>query len=89
MTDHVDELKQNILKWRAQNVEEYWVRVGYIGSAVHRFGDHVLTVADGALYHQWQDDWREIETGSDFWLFSVPGTFALTRDMLLNVMPGD
>jgi len=89
MSDHLEELKQNIQKWRSQNIDEYWVHVGYIGAAVHRFGDHVLTIADGKLYHQWQDDWREIETGSDFWLFSVPGAFAWARDMITKVMPAD
>lgn len=85
----VDELIANVDKWRTSGISDYWLRVGYIGSELNRFGDHVLSYSDGTLYHQWDSDWREIETGSDFWLFSVPGSFAWARDMLVKVVPTD
>lgn len=85
----IDGLTENIGKWRASNVSDYWLRVGYIGSELNRFGDHVLSYSGRKLYHQWEHDWRVIEPGSDFWLFSVPGSFAWARDMLIKVVPAD
>lgn len=68
--------------WLAKHVDDYWVEVDYIGSALNRMGLHVLTYVGGKLWHQWHGEWREIRVGSDFWLFSVPGSFALAREML-------
>jgi hypothetical protein len=50
-------------------------------------GNHDLTFSDGQLWHRWHDDWRKIETGSDFWLFSVPGSLAWARDIVDKVLP--
>jgi len=58
------------------------MNVGYMGAAINRLGDHDLTMVNGQLYHLWNDTWRKIETGSDYWLFSVPGAFAWARDMI-------
>ncbi len=85
----IDELTTNVEKWRISDISDYWLRVGYIGSELNRFGDHVLSMSGGTLYHQWDGNWRTIERGSDFWLFSVPGSFAWARDMLLKVVPTD
>lgn len=82
MSSELQGLLDHIGKWRDAGISDYWVRVDYIGSALHRMGDHILTQVDGALWHRWHDDWREIATGSDYWLFSVPGAFAWTREML-------
>lgn len=82
MTHSIGELTQAIEKWRAKQVNSYWLRVDYIGSALNRLGNHTLTYADGTLWHLWHDDWREIPTGADFWLFSVPGAFAWSRDTI-------
>jgi hypothetical protein len=88
MDDLMQQLVDGIRKWRNHNVDDYWVRVSYLGGELNRFGDHELTLVNGKLYHHWQDSWREIKTGSDFWLFSVPGTFAWARDMMTKVAPG-
>jgi hypothetical protein len=78
-------LSDSITRWRSSNVDDYWVRVDYIGSALNRMGNHVLTQSQGSLWHQWHGEWRRIEPGSDFWLFSVPGAFAWTREMLTAI----
>jgi hypothetical protein len=85
VSDELQGLVDHIGRWRSAGVDEYWVRVDYIGSALNRMGDHVLTQAKGAFWHQWHGDWRKIEPGSDYWLFSVPGAFAWTREMLSAV----
>ena len=81
------ELMEHINRWRSKNVEDYWVKISYLGSELNRFGDHDLTFVEGKLWHFWRDDWREIKTGSDFWLFSVPGGFAWARDIITKVLP--
>jgi hypothetical protein len=80
-------LVEGINRWRASNVTEYWVSVSYMGGELHRFGDHDLTFAQGKLWHHRGGEWRVIEKGSDFWLFSVPGAFAWARDILTKVLP--
>ena len=85
MADQLDTLRQNIQRWRGKDVDDYWLNVSYIGAAINRMGDHDLTVIDGKLWHLWEGEWREIEQGSDFWLFTVPGTFAWARDMLTKI----
>lgn len=81
-------LVSGIESWREKGVGDYWIGVSYMGPAVNRFGDHDLTLVDGALWHHWADEWRRIERGSDYWLFSVPGAFAWARDLLTKVIPG-
>ncbi len=85
MANTLEILAEAIRRWRSKQVEAYWVRVDYIGSALNRMGNHTLTFADGKLWHSWHDEWREIKPGSDFWLFSVPGAFAWARDMIHEV----
>jgi hypothetical protein len=87
MERHLQELAAGIERWRAKGIGDYWIRVDYIGSALNRMGIHTLTYAQGQLWHQWHEDWREIKNGADFWLFSVPGAFAWARDMLTKVLP--
>jgi hypothetical protein len=82
MATDMQVLLENINRWRAAGVDQYWIQVDYIGSALHRMGNHVLTQVDDNLWHQWHDEWRHVEPGSDFWLFSIPGAFAWTRDTL-------
>lgn len=81
------ELVQNISKWRASGPASYWLRVGYIGAELNRVGDHDLTVVGGVLYRRWEGKWRKVEDGKDFWLFTVPGSFAWARDILMKVVP--
>ena len=85
MANEQQALVENIGKWRSSGIDSYWVQVDYIGSALNRMGNHLLTYTDGALWHQWHDEWRKIEKGSDFWLFSVPGAFAWVREMITTV----
>jgi len=85
MSSSLDTLAASLQVWRSKNVNEYWLRVDYIGSALHRMGDHTLTYANGKLWHYWHDRWREVRPGSDFWLFSVAGSFAWARDMIHEV----
>ena len=87
MADHLQTLKDNVNRWRNSGIEEYWVQIDFIGAAMNRMGIHELTTSGGKLYHERHGDWREIETGSDFWLYSIPGTFAWTRDMLTKILP--
>lgn len=89
MADELQDLLENIGRWRDAHIDDYWVQVDYIGSALNRMGNHVLTYTNGSLWHQWHDDWRPIKPGSDFWLFSVPGAFAWTREMLNVVSRGE
>jgi hypothetical protein len=87
MNERLEELKTAIQCWRNHNIEDYWLSVGYLGAAVNRFGDHDLTCIQGRLWHLWNGQWREVQTGSDYWLFSVPGSFAWVRDMIEHVLP--
>jgi hypothetical protein len=87
MADHLEALAAGIQRWRARGIEDYWVRVSYLGGELNRFGDHELTSTGGNLWHLWRGEWREITMGSDFWLFSVPGAFAWARDMITKVIP--
>jgi hypothetical protein len=87
MDQQLQSLAESVNRWRSQDIQDYWVHVDYIGAALNRMGNHTLTFTGGQLWHRWHDDWREIETGSDFWLFSVPGAFAWARDMLAKVLP--
>lgn len=91
MANNIDTLVENITRWRSAGIDEYWVRVDYIGSSLNRMGNHVLTFANGNLWHQWHDAWRKIEPGSDYWLFSIPGAFAWAREMLkvVSAQPAD
>nr|MBN1229097.1 hypothetical protein [Anaerolineae bacterium] len=89
MEASIEALSEAIIKWRGKDVKDYWVSVAYMGAAVNRFGDHTISCIDGKLHHLWMGDWRELKTGSDFWLFSVPGALAWARDMLRKVEPGD
>ena len=89
MADHLNTLIDGINLWRQKAVGDYWVSVAYMGAAVNRLGDHDMTMVGGTLYHLWNGKWRKIETGSDYWLFSVVGTFAWARDMIKLVSDGD
>lgn len=89
MDEKLKQLADNVARWRDKGVDEYWVHVGYMGPELHRFGDHDLTFTSGKLYRRWEGKWRIVETGKDFWLFSVPGSFAWARDMLKSVMDQD
>jgi hypothetical protein len=80
-------LVEGINRWRASNITDYWVHVSYMGGELHRFGDHVLTFTQGKLWHLRGGEWRVVEKGSDFWLFSVPGAFAWARDTLTKSLP--
>ena len=86
MNEQMQALIDGVNRWRSSGVQDYWLHVDYIGSALNRMGNHTLTFTQGKLWHSWHDEWREIETGSDFWLFSVPGGFAWARDMLTKVL---
>ncbi|MBN1311597.1 MAG: hypothetical protein JXB30_09270 [Anaerolineae bacterium] len=86
MNEQMQALVEGVECWRSRGIEDYWIRVDYIGSALNRMGNHTLTFTQGKLWHLWHDDWREIETGSDFWLFSVPGAFTWARDILTKVV---
>ncbi len=83
----VQALIEGIERWRLHNVDDYWIRVDYMGAELNRLGDHVLTYVHGKLWHHWHGAWREVEKGSDFWLFSVPGGFAWARDVLTKIIP--
>lgn len=87
MDGRLAELAEAIERWRGSDVDDYWLRVSYIGAAVNRFGDHELTCVGGTLWHCWEGAWRQIAQGSDFWLFSVPGAFAWARDLITRVVP--
>jgi hypothetical protein len=89
MEDLINALIEHIAKWRSHQITDYWVHVGYMGNDLHRFGDHTLTFVDGKLWRRWENGWREVENGRDFWLFSVPGSFAWARDMIAKVLPQD
>lgn len=88
VTERQRALATAVQRWRAAGIDEYWLSVSYMGPAVNRFGDHDLTVVKGELWHHWQDRWRKIERGSDYWLFSVAGAFAWARDVLNRVKTG-
>ena len=79
MNEQLQQLVDGVRTWREHNISDYWLRVSYLGGELNRFGDHELTYTNGKLYHSWRGEWREIKKGSDFWLFSVPGS--------LNVAP--
>ena len=85
MSDYLAELSRHVQLWRSKQIGSYWVRVDYIGSSLHRMGDSTMTFAEGKLWHQWHGEWREIKSGSDFWLMSVPGAFALAREVIQEV----
>ncbi len=87
MDEYIKKLVEGINLWRSKEIEEYWIQAEYLGGDINRVGDHTFTVADGKLHHLWKGKWREIETGKDYWLFSVPGTFAWARDMLTKILP--
>jgi len=89
MSQSLNKLVEAIRTWQSLSITDYWVRVDYIGSAIHRMGDHTLTNTDGKLWHSWHGEWREIKPGSDFWLFSVAGAFASARDMIREVGDAD
>ena len=89
MSENLAALSRNVQIWRSKEVASYWVRVDYIGSSLHRMGDHTLTYVDGKLWHQWHGEWREIKSGSDFWLMSVPGAFSLAREVINEVGDDD
>jgi hypothetical protein len=82
VSHHMSVLVKGINLWRSKKVSNYWLNVGYMGAAINRLGDHDLTMINGQLYHEWNGAWRKIEMGSDYWLFSIPGTFAWARDMI-------
>jgi hypothetical protein len=84
----LEELAAAVRRWRDRHVNNYWLNVSYMGPAVNRFGDHDLTVVDGRLWHLWDGRWRRVERGSDYWLFSVPGTLAWARDVLTRAPAG-
>ncbi len=86
MNGQLDELVAAIDRWRAHSIQDYWVVVSYMGPAVNRFGDHELTFTGGRLWHLRAGEWRPVERGSDFWLFSVAGAFAWARDMLTRAI---
>lgn len=85
--DKLKRLAEGITRWREKAVGDYWLHVSYMGPAVNRFGDHDLTVVNGQMWHNWKGEWRRIERGSDYWLFSVPGAFAWARDLLTKLIP--
>jgi hypothetical protein len=85
MSENLEALSRNVQLWRSKAVDAYWVRVDYIGSSLHRMGDNTLTYANGKLWHQWHGEWREIKSGSDFWLMSIPGAFSLAREVISEV----
>lgn len=85
MSYELTSLVSAIQRWREKGVEDYWVQVDYIGSSLNRMGNHVLTVKNGKVWHQWHEAWREIEVGSDYWLFTVPGSFAWAREMINSI----
>jgi hypothetical protein len=82
MSDLLTNLASAVRRWRDHDVEDYWISVSYMGPAVNRFGDHDLTFVGNKLWHSWDGGWREILPGSDWWLFSVSGAFAWTRDIV-------
>lgn len=87
MDELTSALAEAIRRWRDQEVADYWLSVAYIGSAVNRFGDHEMTVVDGAAWRLVEWGWRRVGVGSDFWLFTVPGAFAWARDLITKVIP--
>jgi hypothetical protein len=87
MDEQLSIVVNGITRWRGKNVSRYWARVGYLGAELNRFGDHELSFVDGQLWHLWHGQWRKIEDGKDYWLFSVSGGFAWARDMLTKVLP--
>ena len=87
MDEQLAALIEGINRWRQKHVLGYWVRVGYLGAELNRFGDHELTFVDGQLWHLWHGKWRKIDEGKDFWLFSIPGGFAWARDMITKIVP--
>lgn len=89
MQEKLELLLQHVDLWRSRNVVDYWLRASYLGGELNRMGDHVLSYASGRLYQEASPMWVEIEKGKDFWLFSVPGTFAWARDMIVKVAPAD
>lgn len=80
--ERVEQLARAVKRWREKGAGDYWLSVSYMGPAVNRFGDHDLTVIDGALWHRWEGRWRRVVQGSDYWLFAVPFTLAWARDLL-------
>lgn len=87
MDDKVQALKSAVNRWRSKNVSDYWLSFSYMGPVLHHFGDHTISVVGGQPYHAWDDGWRELKKGGDFWLFTVPGTFTWARDLMLKVAP--
>jgi len=87
MDELLSVLVEGINRWRQKGVSSYWVRVGYLGGELNRFGDHELTFVDGQLWHLWHGGWRKIDDGKDYWLFSIPGGFAWARDIVTKVLP--
>lgn len=87
MDEKLQALVEGINRWRAHNITDYWVHVSYLGSELHRFGEHDLTFTQGKLWHLRAGEWHPLKKGSDFWLFSVPGAFAWTRDVLTKIAP--
>ncbi|MGF1504880.1 MAG: hypothetical protein GYB64_09120 [Chloroflexi bacterium] len=85
MEEHLQNLIDGINRWRAQGISDYWLNFSYMGPVLHHFGDHTITVVGDKAFHAWDDDWRVLAHGGDFWLFTVPGTFAWTRDILMKV----
>lgn len=87
MDEHLNQLVAAVARWRQQGSTDHWVRFSYMGPVLHFFGDHTVAFLGGSTYHAWQGDWRQIQPGGDFWLFTVPGTFAWARDMITKVAP--
>ena len=87
MDEYLKALVEGINRWRSHDIQDYWMRVEYIGAELNRMGDHALTFTGGKLWHQRHGEWRKVETGKDYWLFSVPGGFAWARDLLTKVLP--
>ena len=84
----LNELKFNISKWRDRGPDDYWIVVSYVGGEFNRLGDHTLTIMGDDIYDQVYDgSWRKINKGSDYWLFTVPGTYAWARDLITKVLP--
>ena len=88
MSDHLEALSTHVEQWRQLSVQDYWVRLSYIGGDINLVGEHEVTRAEDKLWHSKDaGDWNELAKGSFKWLFSIEGTFVWTKDIITKLLP--
>lgn len=88
MSEPLAELLEGIERWRQLDVDDYWIRLSYMGGDLNKVGEHEVTREAGKFWHSKDGgDWRELMKGSLSWLFSVEGLFVWTKDIITKLLP--